>query len=264
MAGADSQVLGRMYAAWSAGDRDGALEWFADDAEFRTSGAFPGLRPVYHGRAGVGAFWDAFREMWDSIQIDTEHLIDADGRAIGLWRFRALGRDGLRVGRDGGHVARLRDGLIVDLQACGDWGEPFELVPPARPADLVRRGYDALNAGDLAAMRELVDPDCRTVPLLDRLEGTAYRGPEGMLEYRRDMLATWEEVHWRPERMDVWDDGRVLCEPLMRARGRDGIRIDQRVAVVVSFREQLISDVRGYASEAEAVRAMAGRYRPTG
>jgi steroid delta-isomerase len=57
-------------AAYKANDRDGLLALFAPDTEWTD----PVGTPTHHGRAGVAEFWDATREMVDSIELRPIHI----------------------------------------------------------------------------------------------------------------------------------------------------------------------------------------------
>jgi ketosteroid isomerase-like protein len=57
-------VMRRGFAAWNAGDIDGALALMHPDIEWRTSGVFPDVDDVYFGREGVRRFWSDFRGPW--------------------------------------------------------------------------------------------------------------------------------------------------------------------------------------------------------
>jgi ketosteroid isomerase-like protein len=46
---------------WSRGDIDAWLTPHHPDAEFRTSGVYPGVDAVYRGRAEMRRFWHDFR-----------------------------------------------------------------------------------------------------------------------------------------------------------------------------------------------------------
>ena len=114
-------MLQRFYEAWNRRDPDTVIELFRPDAEFRTSRDYLGISPVYRGREGLLAFWRDFYEIWETIQIEVRRYEQVGDRALALFHFIGTGRDGVPVEREGGHVARVEEGLIVDLEAYGAW-----------------------------------------------------------------------------------------------------------------------------------------------
>jgi ketosteroid isomerase-like protein len=116
------------YDAWSRGDLEAWLATLDEDVEFRTSGVFPGLDPVYRGHAGMRKFWEDFRSPWQSLRIVIDHFRERGDRIVALYRFEAVGRDGLAVKREAANVLLLRDGLAVRVEAHGSWKTALETV----------------------------------------------------------------------------------------------------------------------------------------
>jgi ketosteroid isomerase-like protein len=119
-------VLERFYEAWNRPDPDAVTELFSPVAEFRTSGDYLGVSPVYRGHGGVRAFWRDFYEIWETIRIDVKRYEQVGDRSLALFLFVGTGRDGVPVEREGGHIATVEDGLIVDLEAYGSWATLLE------------------------------------------------------------------------------------------------------------------------------------------
>jgi ketosteroid isomerase-like protein len=113
-------------AAWSRGDLDAAAALTDSELEYRTSGAFPGLRTVYHGRDGFVRFSRDFRDPWEEITYTPERFVDAGDQVAVLGRFEARGRDGIEVGKELGFLFTMRDGLAIRITAYADWDETLE------------------------------------------------------------------------------------------------------------------------------------------
>ena len=122
------ELASRGYAAWSRGDLETMLSTIDEDVEYRTSGVFPGLDAVYRGHEGMRKFWDDFRSPWESLQIVIDHFRETGDQIVALYRFEAVGRDGLRVHRDAANVLTLRDGLAIRIEAHGTWATALEAV----------------------------------------------------------------------------------------------------------------------------------------
>jgi ketosteroid isomerase-like protein len=94
----------------------------------------------------------------------------------------------------------------------------------------VRKVFDAFVRRDVRAALDVMDPDVdlsapATQALVDR--DLSYRGHDGIRTYFEDVAEVWEELEvFLHEYHDVGDD-RVLVVGHVRARGRDGLLVDQ-------------------------------------
>ena len=120
------ELVRQTHAAWNQGDMDAMLAVLHPDFEFVTSGAFPGLDPVYAGHDGFKRFWRDFRGAWQSLHLAIHELRECDERVIALVTFKARGRDGLEVTRQTGSVWAFRDGLTVRIENFEAWAEALE------------------------------------------------------------------------------------------------------------------------------------------
>jgi ketosteroid isomerase-like protein len=117
------ELIQTALAAWSRADLDAVVALTHPELEYRTSGAFPGLRTVYHGRDGFVRFSRDFRDPWEEITYTPERFVDVADQVAVLGRFDARGRDGIVVGKELGFVFTLRDGLATSITAYADWDE---------------------------------------------------------------------------------------------------------------------------------------------
>jgi ketosteroid isomerase-like protein len=123
--------------------------------------------------------------------------------------------------------------------------------------ELVRGAFRALNAGGIEAALAFFAPDCVWYPTDRWLEGSAYRGHEGM----RTLVAAFSDNfdHWEFEVQDTRDMGdRVIARSEMRGRIKDsGATISQPIGLVVSdFGDDTFREVRVFASWREALEAV--------
>ena len=125
-----ADLVRRSYAAWNEADLDAMLAILHPDFEYVTSGLFPGLAPVYRGRDGYTDYWLEFRSTWESLRIEMDELREVGEQVVTLFTFEGRGRAGLEARRPFGHVWTFRDGLVVRLEAYGDWEETLEAVGP--------------------------------------------------------------------------------------------------------------------------------------
>jgi ketosteroid isomerase-like protein len=113
---------------WSRGDIGAWLAPLQPDTEFRTSGAYPGVDPVYRGHAEPRHFWDVFREPWESIQVRIDQVREVGDQLVSFCVFEGYAREGMTVRREVAWTWRLADDLFVRVDAYGSWNEALEAV----------------------------------------------------------------------------------------------------------------------------------------
>jgi ketosteroid isomerase-like protein len=102
--------------------------------------------------------------------------------------------------------------------------------------ELVRRAYEALNAGNIDELVALCDPDFR-LDMSDRVFNPAtYQGEEGIRRFYDEVREVWESFVWEPEQL--FERGEVIVA-LLHARGRgrgSALEIDRRTAMLWTVR----------------------------
>jgi ketosteroid isomerase-like protein len=117
----------RSIAAWNRGDLDGWLAMVDQDFEFRPSGAFPGLQPVYRGVEGARRLWSDMRGPWKEFRISVERIEDLGDTLLALITFNVTGRDGLTTSRRWAHV-ETREGGKAATENYASWEEALKAV----------------------------------------------------------------------------------------------------------------------------------------
>jgi ketosteroid isomerase-like protein len=125
--------------------------------------------------------------------------------------------------------------------------------------ELIRRLFDAFNRQDPEAVVDLWSTDGEWSPAYiggGLLEGTVFRGPEGMAEFIDLQSETWESVVAEP--VTVRDLGdRVLVEVHLSAVGRaSGVPVDRITWNVFELRDGRAASGRVYVTRAEALDAL--------
>jgi ketosteroid isomerase-like protein len=106
-------LLRRFYDAWNRDDFDALSALLHPDIEWRSSGVFPGLEPVYRGQRQVRQWWDAVHEPFEEFTIRLDEVREVEGELAACVRFRAVGREsGAPVDLPFVHVVTFEDGLI--------------------------------------------------------------------------------------------------------------------------------------------------------
>jgi ketosteroid isomerase-like protein len=118
----------RSSDAWSRGDRNEFLNSVKSDWEFRSSGVFPGLAPVYRGREGALALWDAMRGPWQDFSVRIDRIEDLGETLLALITFSVTGRDGIELSTRWAHVTTYRDGFPTVTENYASWEVALEAV----------------------------------------------------------------------------------------------------------------------------------------
>jgi ketosteroid isomerase-like protein len=120
--------------------------------------------------------------------------------------------------------------------------------------EIVRRGFEAFNGRDVDRLLALSYPDTEWRPFRAQLEGTAYRGHEGLRRFFTDMDDDWSSFRVDPlEFHDREDDVAVIARVTGRGRG-SGIDIDTVGGFVAELRDGRITSMASHPAAAlEAV-----------
>jgi uncharacterized protein len=127
----------------------------------------------------------------------------------------------------------------------------------AQNVEVVRRGFEAFNSGDMVRILAFADPDFEAiVPPELSAEPDIYRGHDGIRRYFQTFQDAMDEIRFQPERF--WDVGpSVVALVRITAKGRQtAISVEQRIAQVWSIRDGRAKRVQTYASLSEALQAV--------
>ena len=120
----------------------------------------------------------------------------------------------------------------------------------------VREGIDAWNRGDWEKAIGMISPDVEwriAQPLFD-MPQLSY-GHEGVIAFWRKWSEIWEHIHVDLEDMVPYDGG-IAAYVRWRARGRDGVEVDQPVIFAFRIEDGLTTGFTGYWDRDEAVQAL--------
>jgi uncharacterized protein len=102
----------RAYAAFSAGDAEGAMADMADDIEWITPGN-SAISGTLHGKQEVGGLWGKFAEK--GFTTSPQYWFSDDERVVVLTRTSLGGESA-----DQADVLTFRDGKLIRFQSAGD------------------------------------------------------------------------------------------------------------------------------------------------
>jgi len=113
--------------AWNRANLAGWLDTFDPTIELRSSGAFPGLKPVYRGHEGLTAFWHEIHEPWETLRFDLQRFAEGEDWTVGEFRFRAQGvSSGAQVDMLFCNASRIRNGRFVEITARREFGKAVD------------------------------------------------------------------------------------------------------------------------------------------
>jgi ketosteroid isomerase-like protein len=120
--------------------------------------------------------------------------------------------------------------------------------------ETIRAGLAALNRRDVEGMLATLRPDVELVPVRAVLEGSVYRGHEGLRRWLADMGEDWEDFRIDSHEVRDLDERRVLVVGHFHARGRSSrVTLDQPAAWVCEMDGGKVACMRFYADADAAI-----------
>jgi ketosteroid isomerase-like protein len=129
-------------------------------------------------------------------------------------------------------------------------------MPRPSEEQLVRDGLAAWNRGDWEAALEMLDPQVEwriSEPLFDM--PLVSHGRDGVRAFWAQWIEIWDEIRVDVERLVPFDDG-TAAFVRWRARGRDGVEVDQQVVFAFTIRNEKTTRFIAYWSPEDAVEAL--------
>lgn len=124
--GANAKVIDQAYAAFGKGDIAGLLALINDDVEWKSPRTLP-QGGEYHGKAGVGKFFEIIGESWDPLGITVERVGEIDNETVvGVVRLDGTRRGGGPAGYGSSHVFTVRNGKITGFREYTDLSAPID------------------------------------------------------------------------------------------------------------------------------------------
>ena len=109
-------------------DLDAAAALLAPDVVWEENPEFPGLREVYHGRAGVRAWWEEILEAVENLHLEVEKLTElGDDRVFGEFFLTGRGKgSGVPIEQRAWNVFSFAEGKITRRQVFWTRDEALE------------------------------------------------------------------------------------------------------------------------------------------
>lgn len=123
--------------------------------------------------------------------------------------------------------------------------------------DALKRGYAALNRGDLSVVRELLHPEIEWHEPSPSPDAGSHRGRESFERFLRGWLESFEEFRVDPEQIVERDD-RLIAVVRQTGKGRSsGAQVDARLAHVWTVEGDKAVRWEAFGDPEEALRARA-------
>jgi ketosteroid isomerase-like protein len=104
---------------------------------------------------------------------------------------------------------------------------------------IARKAFGAFSRGDAEALVRLCHPDFEWRPFRAQLEGTVYRGHEGIRRCIEDLQEDWSEIRINPLELHEAGDFVVVIGQV-HGRGRaSGVELDAVAGLAVAFSEDV-------------------------
>jgi ketosteroid isomerase-like protein len=120
----------------------------------------------------------------------------------------------------------------------------------------VRDGIAAWNRGDWETAIGMISPDVEwrlAQPLFDMPQVS--HGHEGVIAFWAKWAEIWEHIHVEVEDVVPYDDG-IAAFVRWRARGRDGVEVDQAVMFAFEINDGLTTGFTAYWDPDQGVEAL--------
>jgi uncharacterized protein len=102
------------------------------------------------------------------------------------------------------------------------------VTSPEERLDLVRRGWEAYNAGDVAAIGDLLDPGIEIYASEGLMNSGTYNGHDGYFRWVSAWDEAWEEFVNEPEQVVAVGERHVVARTRARGIGRgSGVGVEQ-------------------------------------
>jgi len=125
-----------------------------------------------------------------------------------------------------------------------------------KDVETIQKGVAALNRGDVDAVAATLAPDVELVPLRAVLDGSIYRGHEGLRRWLDDMSEDWSEFELTLHGVREVRLGCVLVQATIRLRGRSsGVAVDSPGAWLCDMRAAKVARIRFFTDPEAALAA---------
>ena len=250
----DVEIVRAIYDAFARRDRDALVRHL--DPSIRVYGR--PLHPdasIYEGREGFLRFsetdWEAFEEVVYEPQefVPSGPYVVVEIKQSGKGKTSALGIEERIV-----NVWKLRRGKCVELRIYSTVEEAFENLEVRALAEMA---FEALNSGDLEGFLALATEDVEFTSLVAEVEGTTFRGHDGVRTWWETVRGAFADVHWEVLEVRRYGDGAIGDVRMTGMLG--GVPVNLMMWLAARLREGRVSWWSFFRTEREALEALGVR-----
>lgn len=122
---------------------------------------------------------------------------------------------------------------------------------------IARRGFEAINAGDIDALLELMHPEVVLAPsLVGAVEGTVFHGHDGYRLWWKETIEVYDETWFDLHDLRDNDDAVAALYTTHVRGGQSGVELDHPGGTALWFERGLVVRQTGYQDPAEALAAI--------
>jgi ketosteroid isomerase-like protein len=120
---------------------------------------------------------------------------------------------------------------------------------------VLRKGYAAVNRGDLEELLESIHPEVEFTSLIAEAEGEHFHGHAGVRHWWEQVVIPMGGLHGKLEQVRDLGDDTVLAE-VAGTYSPDGVEVHQTVWNVIHFRDGKATGWEFFRTEDEALQAV--------
>jgi len=104
--------------------------------------------------------------------------------------------------------------------------------------ELVRRGFEAWEAGDVQTVLDFFDPEVEVFTAEELINAGTYRGHDGFLRWAQQWFEAWEDFRNTPQEIVAAGDSHAVARVRQTGRGRgSGVEVEMTVGWTFDVRD---------------------------
>ena len=187
-----------VFDAWGEGDFRASVGHFDPNVVLVVGREFPDAG-ISLGPEAVRDYTTRFMQQWDGLTMAAEEIRHSGDTVLVRTRQRGSGKaSGVESEMTYFWIFSFRGGRIIRLESVRDEAQALkaaglrERAMSRERVEVVRRGFEAWNTGDMDALRELYDPDIIWRAPEGWPEPGPYVGRDAVMRQLAQMRETWD------------------------------------------------------------------------
>lgn len=119
----------------------------------------------------------------------------------------------------------------------------------------LRAGYEALDRGDIAPVRDFLHPEAEMHDRPEIPDATTYRGWDGIVHSIRASQETFDDFHFLPQEFHEHGEHIVVFIKMTGTGRVSGVPVEERIAHLWTVRDGVGVKLQAYTDPADALEA---------